>query len=241
MSTILKIENLTKLYKNKRGIKDISLQIQKGEIYGLLGPNGAGKTTTMKILSGLIFKDSGNITIFDLDFPTNFENAMRKMSFSIEGAKFYSNMTAYNNLKLTKNFFPEIPISFIDETLELVGLTEFKNEKVKNYSMGMKQKLTLANSFVTKPELIVLDEPSSGLDIESQVEIRNILSKMSSTTQTSFLISSHNITEIKNICNKISIINNGKILETKLTQDIEANFASLEDYYMNIITSSKAN
>ncbi len=234
MEIVLEAEGLSKKYRNQRGIENISLQVSRGDIYGFFGPNGAGKTTVMKIMANLCKADKGRVRIFGYDVTTQFEFAMQKVGMLIERPEAYEYMSGYKNLELAARFYPHIPKQRIDEVLELVGLSEYKREKVGNYSLGMKQRLGIASAILSKPELLILDEPTNGLDIEGMVEIRELIACLASQERITFFISSHLIHEMELICNRIGIIYNGKLIrEGMLAELLNGPYHSLEDYFVN--------
>ena len=230
---VIEIKNLTKTFKNGRGIKNIDLDIYKGEIFGFLGPNGAGKTTAMKIMTGLSKQDSGEVKLFGCDISKNFENVMRKVTCIIETAEAYPYLTAYENLKQISRYYNDIDDKRIDEVLELVGLSKFKNEKPKKFSLGMKQRLGIAAAILPKPQLIILDEPLNGLDVEGMIDVRNIIKKLAEEEQTTFFISSHLIHDVELTCNRIGVLYEGKIINVDYTENILSNYASLENYFVS--------
>lgn len=234
----LEIKGLTKKFKNGRGIFDIDIEINQGDIYGFLGPNGAGKTTTMKCITGLARADKGKIEIFGNDIQTSFEPSMERIGAIIESCEAYEYMTAVKNLELAARYYKNIEKKRIDEVLELVGLDKYKTEKVSNYSLGMKQRLGIATAILHKPALLILDEPGNGLDIEGMVEIRNIIKTLAQESKTTFLISSHQINEIQQLCNRIGIIREGRMLMNEYVESFEEE-KSLEDVYMDCVKKEK--
>jgi ABC-2 type transport system ATP-binding protein len=233
MEKVLEIVNLTKLYKNGRGIKDVNLEIHRGDIFGFLGPNGAGKTTAMKIMTGMMHPDSGDVKIFGYSINENFEKAMEKVGCIIETAETYSYMTAYENLKLFARYYKDVDEQRIDEVLYEVGLLKYKNEKARNFSLGMKQRLGIAAAILSRPELVILDEPLNGLDVEGMVEMRNLIKRLAESEKTTFFISSHLIHDVELTCNRIGIIFDGKILSIDYTENILEDYASLENYFIS--------
>lgn len=233
MEKAIEICGLTKKYKNGRGITDINLDIYSGDVFGFLGPNGAGKTTAMKIMSGLLRPDSGDVKIFGHSITIDYENAMKDVGCIIETAESYSYMTSYENLKQSSRYYKGIDDKRIDEVLEIVGLLKYKNEKARNFSLGMKQRLGIAGAILSKPKLIILDEPLNGLDVEGMLEMRNIIKDLSQRQNTTFFISSHLIHDVELTCNKIGIILDGKMVNVNSTQNILLNYASLENYFVS--------
>lgn len=233
MEKVLEITGLTKAYKNGRGIFDINLEVNRGEIFGFLGPNGAGKTTAMKIMTGLMKADNGDVRIFGYSINSNFEKAMQKVGCIIETAESIPYLTAYENLKQHSRFYKNINENRIDEVLKITGIFKYKHERTRNFSLGMKQRLGIATSILSKPELVILDEPLNGLDIEGMVDMRNLIKSLAETENTTFFISSHLIHDIELTCNRIGVIYNGKMMNIDYTENILKNFASLENYFIS--------
>lgn len=232
MEKILEVKNLKKIYKNGRGITDISFDIKQGEIIGLLGPNGSGKTTIMKSITGLVRPNEGTVKICEKDISEDFEKAIVNVGCLIENPSLMGNMSCHNNLKLISNYYDKIDTSRIDEVLQMTGLDSYKNDKVKTFSLGMKQRLAIAMAIYQKPKLVILDEPANGLDIEGTKELRRIVSELAKEFMISFLISSHQIHEIEMLCDKILIIQNGKIIDACKLKNIKGSGTSLEDYFI---------
>jgi ABC-2 type transport system ATP-binding protein len=240
METVLEIESLTKTYSNGRGIEDISLQVRRGDIYGCFGPNGAGKTTLMKAVAGLCRIDRGRVRVFGFDAAAHFEQAMMKTGLLIERAEAYEYMSGYKNLEMALRYYPNMAKSRIDEVLELVGLAPYKKDKVETYSLGMKQRLGIAAAIISKPELLILDEPTNGLDIEGMVEIRELILRLAREERITFFISSHLVHEMELICNRIGIMYNGKLIrEGKLSELLDGSYASLEDYFVQQVREER--
>lgn len=230
--------NLTKKYKNQRGAENISLKIKQGEIYGLLGPNGCGKTTIMKMLVGLIHADSGEFRIFEKK-PDEEISIMSQVGCMIEEPAFYPYLTAYENLKILLRFYPELPQNRIDEVLEQLELIQYKNEPVEKFSMGMKQRLSFGAAILHKPRLLILDEPTKGLDIKGTAKIRHILKSYTQSGGT-ILISSHIAGEIQRICTKAAVMMNGKIIDSSSISSAIMEYGSVEDYYLHIVNQKEA-
>jgi len=233
MEKVLEINGLTKMYKNGRGIWDISLDIYRGDIFGFLGPNGAGKTTAMKIMTGLMKADRGDVYIFGHSVSSDFEKAMEKVGCIIETAESYPYLTAYENLRQVSRYYSNVDEKRIDEVLEITGIHRYKNEKVRNFSLGMKQRLGIASVILSKPELVILDEPLNGLDVEGMVEVRKLIKHLAETEKTTFFISSHLIHDVELTCNRVGIIFGGRILNVDYTENILNNYASLENYFIS--------
>lgn len=236
MEKVLEVTGLTKLYGNGRGVEDISFAVTCGDIFGFLGPNGAGKTTVMKAIVGLNAIGKGEIRILGHDLKTDLEAALRSVGSIIETADLYENVSAYHNLKFVARFYPQLTEADIDQAINRVNLTEFKHEKVGKFSLGMKQRLALARALLANPELVILDEPTNGLDIEGTVQMRNLIIELARTQKTTFFISSHLVHEVELMCNKVAIIHNGRLVNAgEDIESIKGKFNSLEEFYMKQI------
>lgn len=233
MEKVIEIKNLSKVYKNGRGIRDICLDIHRGEIFGFLGPNGAGKTTAMKIMTGLIAPDSGDVNILGHSITDDFEKAMENVGCIIETAESYPYLTAFENLKQFARFYKDVDNKRIDEVLELTGILKYKNEKPRKFSLGMKQRLGIAAAILSRPEIVILDEPLNGLDVEGMIQMRNIIKDLAEKEKTTFFISSHLIHDVELTCNRIGILYNGKMLNVDTTENILKNYVSLENYFIS--------
>ena len=213
-NTILKCENLHKSFRKKEILKGVSLEVDSGDILGFIGPNGAGKTTTIKLILGLQKIGSGNVLINGYDVQKDFEKAIAKVGAIIENPDLYMYLSGYDNLKLIANLYPNVDESRIKEVIKLIGLENRINDKVSKYSLGMRQRLGVAQAILHKPNLLILDEPTNGLDPEGIKDLRNLLIKLSKEENMGILISSHNLAELESFCNKVCIIKNGVIVET---------------------------
>lgn len=238
MQEAIVLKNLTKRYKNKRGIEDISLSVRPGEVFGFLGPNGAGKTTAMKIMTGLMQPDSGDAFIEGFSITHQYEQAMRNVGCIIENVAMFPYMTAYENLKLCARFYPDVDEGRMEACLDSVGMLKFKNEKVKNYSLGMRQRMGIAMAMLSNPGVLILDEPLNGLDVEGMVQIRNLVLRLSQEQGTTFFISSHLIHDIELTCSKVGIVYEGTLLGVNETKDILKDYSSLENYYLSEVDLS---
>ena len=221
---ILKCENLKKQVKNKVIVENISFLMNKGDVVGFIGPNGAGKTTTIKLILGLIKLTEGKVYIDGYDIQKNFIKAMEKVGAIVETPDLYMYLSGYDNLKLTANNYKNITKERMNEVIKKVGLENRIKDKVSTYSLGMRQRLGIAEAIINSPELLILDEPTNGLDIEGTIEIRNLIKELSNEG-IAILISSHNLTEIDNLCNRIIAIKNGKII----TNDTIDNFKTFSN------------
>ena len=214
METILKCENLYKTFGKKTILKDVSLEVNEGDILGFIGPNGAGKTTTIKLILGLQSITKGNVSINGYDIEKNFTNAIKRVGAIVENPDMYMYLTGFQNLKLVANLYKDVSEDRINEVVKLVKLENRIKDKVSKYSLGMRQRLGIAQAILHKPNLLILDEPTNGLDPEGIKEMRELRVDLASIEKMGILISSHNLAELDNFCNKVCIIKNGKIIET---------------------------
>ncbi len=212
---LLKLKNVCKKIKNKVIVDNVSLRVNKGEIVGFLGPNGAGKTTTIKMIMGLFTITSGDITICGKNVKTNFEDAMKKIGGIVENPDLYKYMTGRQNLEYFAQFYGKDAVDNIDSVVELVKMKDRINHKVKTYSLGMRQRIGLAQSLLHMPSLLILDEPTNGLDPIGIKELRDLLKVLSRESGTGVLVSSHLLSEMELMCDRIYIIDNGKIIGEK--------------------------
>ncbi|MEL1136511.1 ATP-binding cassette domain-containing protein [Desulfitobacterium sp. THU1] len=233
MEKVIEIQNLTKLYKNGRGVNDLTLDIYRGEIFGFLGPNGAGKTTAMKIMTGLISADRGDVKIFGHSIRDEYEKAMAQVGCIIEVPESYPYLTAYENLRQLARFYPEIDKKRIEEVLELTGMLRYKNEKPQRFSLGMKQRLGISAAILARPQVVILDEPLNGLDVEGMIDIRKLILHLAETEKTTFFISSHLIHDVELTCNKIGVIYNSMLLNVQSREEILKDYATLENYFVS--------
>ena len=233
---ILEVENITKLYKNGRGVTDVSFTLEPGQVLGLLGPNGSGKTTTMKIIAGLIRPQAGEVSICGVDALTRREAAMRHVGCLIEAPALYEHMTAEENLRLAARFYKNIDKARIDEVLRLVEMEKYKKDKTSAFSLGMKQRTGIASALLSNPELLILDEPANGLDIEGMIYVRDVVKK-SAENGGAVLISSHLANEIQQCATHAALMYDGQILGLEKMDDILKSFVSLEDYFLSEVNA----
>ena len=218
---ILKCENLCKSFGKKQILKNISLEVKQGDILGFIGPNGAGKTTTIKLILGLQSIDSGTVEINGYDIKKNFEKAISGVGTIVENPDLYMYLTGYENLKLIKNLYENVDENRIKEVVKLVKLEQRINDKVSKYSLGMRQRLGIAQAILHKPNLLILDEPTNGLDPEGIKELRDLLKNLAKKEKMGIVISSHNLSELESFCNKVTIIKNGEIVETSSINEVK--------------------
>lgn len=208
----IETNNLTyRFSKNEVILNNINLKVPQGSIYGFLGPNGAGKTTTLKLILGLLKKQEGEILIFNKQFEENRIEILKNIGSLIESPSLYAHLTAKENLKIWQKIY-QCENSRIDEVLDVVGLSKTGNKKTAQFSLGMKQRLSIAISLLHNPLLLILDEPTNGLDPSGILEIRELLMKINSELKVSIVISSHLLSEIEKMVTHLGIINNGSIL-----------------------------
>ncbi len=229
LAEIIKATNLQKYFGKKHIIKGINLNIEKGDIYGFLGPNGAGKTTTIRMLLGLIKKNEGEIFINGYNLDKDFKKAVDKVGAVVETPMFYENYSGYDNLKLMANLYNNVSKNRIYDLVEMVGLTNRINDKIRKYSLGMKQRLGIARALLNKPELVLLDEPTNGLDPHGMKEIRDLIIKLVDTEKITIFISSHILYEVELLCNRVAIIKNGnKLIEGNVKDLLSENNETVE-------------
>lgn len=215
---ILKSSELTKIYKKKPAVSNLNMTINKGDIYGFIGKNGAGKTTLIKMAVGLANPTSGEIELFG---DHNLNQGRRKIGTVIEAPAFVPNLSSRENMYIQWLLLGSKNESIIDETLKLVGLDNVGNKKVKNFSLGMKQRLGIAMTLMGEPEFLILDEPVNGLDPEGIIEIRELLLKLNHEKGLTILISSHLLTELSRLATRYGIINDGKLIEELTAEELE--------------------
>lgn len=235
---VLKCKNLYKKIGRKDILKGISLELRKGEIVGFIGPNGAGKTTTIKLMLGLQKMTKGFVQINGYDIKKDFIKAIEKVGTIVESPDLYMYMSGYVNLKIAKDYYKEISESRINEVVKIVGLQNRIHDKVSKYSLGMRQRLGIAQAILHNPNLLILDEPTNGLDPEGIIEIRNLLKELAHEEKIGILISSHNLAELENFCDKICIIKNGEIIEETNIESLKNGLVE-ESYVLEINDSKK--
>lgn len=238
---IIETENLSKTYSGFTAVSKVSLHIPKGTVYGFLGPNGAGKSTTMKMFLGLTKPTSGNFHINGKKYPENRGTILKETGSFIESPAFYGNLTGKENLEIIQKILG-LPKSAVSEALELVGLTEFKNRLAKKYSLGMKQRLGLAGALIGKPPILILDEPTNGLDPVGIHEIRTLIRSLPEKYDCTVLVSSHLLSEVELMADNIGILNHGHLLFEGNLEDLKENAAfqgyptdNLEDTFLAMI------
>lgn len=218
--SVLKIENLRKKIGKKVILNDISFEVEAGDILAFIGPNGAGKTTTIKCILGLQKISSGKVYINGYDIRKDFVLAMKKVGCLVEEPDVYMYLSGMDNLKLQARMYKNVIMDDIKRVVELVGLENRIYDKVSKYSLGMRQRLGIASALLNSPNLLILDEPTNGLDPEGIKDLRTLLKRLAKTG-VGILISSHNLSELENFCNRVCIINKGEIIEEASIKEIK--------------------
>ena len=208
--SVLSIKNLSKKYKKRHAVKNLTFRVEEGEIFGFLGPNGAGKSTTIRAILALIRPDEGEIQIFGRSVIKYRNKALHGVGALVEGPDFYRHLTAVENLKILARM-ERIPQKRVQKVLEITGLSDRQNDRVKAYSHGMKQRLGIAQALLGEPRLIILDEPTSGLDPKGMKEVRDLIRQLADDKIT-VLLSSHNLNEVEQVCTNMTIIDKGKLV-----------------------------
>ncbi len=217
MIKAISVRNIEKTINGKKILHDINFDVYEGEIVGLVGPNGAGKSTLLKIMTGLYNYEVGTISYYQYDLKDNFEEAMSIVGTLIEYPDLYCNLSGKKNLELFKTMFKNVDEETIKEIVNIVEMEKYLGKKFKTYSLGMKERLGIASALINKPKILILDEPTNGLDPIGVKKIMSILKNMKDTT---IIISSHMLSEIESLCDKIIFINNGTIAGIKNIEDI---------------------
>nr|WP_315362360.1 ABC transporter ATP-binding protein [Cytobacillus firmus] len=219
MDTLVEIQDVTKVIKGRTIIDSVSFDVKKGEVFGFLGPNGAGKTTTIRMLVGLIGITSGDIKILGSSIKTDFEKAVSHIGAIVENPEMYKFLSGYQNLIHYARMSKGVTKEKIDETVELVGLADRIHDKVRTYSLGMRQRLGLAQCLLHDPRILVLDEPTNGLDPAGIREIRDHLRMLAREREMAVIVSSHLLSEMEMMCDRIGIIQNGKLIDVQHISD----------------------
>ena len=233
-NTVLELKNVNKSFGKRKVINDISLEVKEGEIYGFLGPNGSGKTTTIKMILRLIDLDSGTITVNGYDTKKQFEKAMECIGAIVENPDMYKYMTGLENLKLHARI-RNVDKKRIDEVLELVELKDRARDKVGKYSLGMKQRLGLALTLLHKPKVLILDEPTNGLDPAGIKKLRDILKEIAHKEGVAVFVSSHILSEMQLMCDKVAVIDSGKVVKIEeISKEEEEKIETVEIKVKNV-------
>ncbi len=221
MPYLLQTDKLTKIIGGKELVKDVDLHIKKGEIYGFLGANGAGKTTIMKMITNLWKPTFGSIEIFGEVLTPKSTELLKRMGSIIEFPVFYDQMSGYENLRLHTEYMGYYHHGSIEKALEMLDLTEAATKPVKNYSLGMKERLGIARAILCRPELLILDEPTNGLDPAGMRQIRNLLNMLCAEYGTTIMVSTHILSEIESIADTIGVISHGRLIRESDIKEIQ--------------------
>lgn len=238
MTTILRTRNLTKIYQGKEVVSNVNMNIKQGEIYGFLGPNGAGKTTVMRMITNLVKPSWGEIEFLDEKMTECSYEMLKRMGCIIEYPVFYDKLTAKENLILHGEYMGYYDPKAIGEALELVKLTGIDNKPVKQFSLGMKQRLGIARAFMTKPELLILDEPINGLDPIGIKEMREVFRMLSREYGMTMLVSSHILGEIEQIADTIGVIRQGELVEEVAMDSIRGQNTEYIEFITNEVSKA---
>lgn len=234
---ILRTEDLSKKFKNQFAVSNVNMKVNKGDVYGFLGPNGAGKTTTLKLMLGFLNPTNGDIFIYNNSVKKNREKVLNSVGAMIETPRFHDSLTGRKNLQVIAELYGKKAKSRVDEVLEIVEMTEAADKKVKQYSLGMKQRLGIARAFLNDPEIILLDEPTNGLDPYGMKSIRQLIVKLAKKYNKTFIISTHLLSEVELMCNRVGIIHNGRLIkevDMKQLKLEKSDDVSFEDYFISL-------
>ncbi|MEG2288934.1 MAG: ABC transporter ATP-binding protein [Clostridium sp.] len=241
MSTVLELKNVSKIMGKRKIVDNVSFEINSGEIFGFLGPNGAGKTTTIKMITGLLKIDEGEIFISGNNVKDNFEKALSGVGGIIENPEMYGYLTGRTNLEIYGRMHGNISKERIDEVIKMVKLENRIDDKVKKYSLGMRQRLGVAQALLHNPKLLILDEPTNGLDPMGIKELRDNLRVLAEKDGLAVLVSSHLLSEMELMCDRVGIIDNGKIIDMKTLKDIKnQEISSVNSYEIEVDNIEKA-
>ncbi len=216
---VLRTRNLSKYYGQRIAVNNLDLEVYRGEIFGFLGPNGAGKTTTIRMALGLIAPTGGNVEILGQDVATDGAHILPRVGALVETPALYLYMSGRNNLRAVGAVLGGVPEKRIDAVLEMVGLQSRQKDRVRTYSLGMKQRLGVAIALLQDPDLLILDEPANGLDPAGIVEMRDLMHRLAAENKTVF-ISSHLLTEVQQICTRVAIVNLGKLVTVATIEEL---------------------
>lgn len=222
MEKLLECFNLCKKFGKREVLKNVSFDIHEGDILAFIGPNGSGKTTTIKLILGLQKITSGTVIINGYNIESDYINAIKKVGAIVENPDSYMYLTGWQNLRIIANCYDKIKDDDIKEIVKYVGLENRIHEKVSKYSLGMRQRLGIARALLNKPNILILDEPTNGLDPEGIKDLRELLQKLAKDGM-GILISSHNLAELESFCNRVCIINNGIIIESSAVKEFKQN------------------
>ncbi len=221
MQNILEVKNINKYFGSKQILKDVSFTLKEGEILGFIGPNGAGKTTSIKLILGLQSINSGEVIINGYNIKKDFSKAISKVGAIVESPDLYMYLTGRKNLELIANMYKNVDKSRLNEVIKMVGLENRIDDKVSKYSLGMRQRLGIAASIIHNPNVLILDEPTNGLDPEGIKELRDLLKKLAKKEKMGILISSHNLAELESFVTDVCLIKNGEVITTSPIKELK--------------------
>lgn len=236
----IKLINLSKKIGKKEIIKDLNFEINPGEVFGFIGPNGAGKTTTIRMIVGLMSISKGDVQIFGKSIKKNYAEAVGKVGAIVENPEMYPFMTGRQNLKHFARMIPGIKKERIGEVIAIVGLEKVIDQKVGRYSLGMRQRIGIAQALLHKPSILILDEPTNGLDPAGIREIRQYIRKLADEENVAVVISSHLLSEIELMCDRIGVIKNGELVAIQEVNAAESNDTVLRQVQMEVSANAKA-
>lgn len=236
----IKLINLSKKIGKKEIIKDLNFEINPGEVFGFIGPNGAGKTTTIRMIVGLMSISKGDVQIFGKSIKKNYAEAVGKVGAIVENPEMYPFMTGRQNLKHFARMIPGIKKERIGEVIAIVGLEKVIDQKVGRYSLGMRQRIGIAQALLHKPSILILDEPTNGLDPAGIREIRQYIRKLADEENVAVVISSHLLSEIELMCDRIGVIKNGELVAIQEVNAAESNDTELRQVQMEVSANAKA-
>lgn len=226
MIPVLKLKKVTKFYGKKKVVDNVSFSLFPGQVFGFIGPNGAGKSTTIKMICGLTSISGGFIYIDGYNVDRCFKKAISNVGAVVESPQLYPYLSGESNLKLFADFYGVKAHKRINNIMRLVGMTSYKDKKVSTYSLGMKQRLGLAQALLNKPKLLILDEPTNGLDPDGIKDMRNLIRTLAEKEKMAIIISSHNLAELELVCDEIAVIDDGKLVAFRTMREIKAEMSS---------------
>jgi ABC-2 type transport system ATP-binding protein len=233
MNSVIQLKGVSKVIKGKKIIDSLSFDVYEGEVFGFLGPNGAGKTTTIRMIVGLMRITEGDVVISGKSIKSDFENAVKEVGAIVENPELYKFMSGYQNLKHFARMQKGISEARLKEVIELVGLTDRIHDKVKTYSLGMRQRLGLAQCLLHKPKLLILDEPTNGLDPAGIREIRDYIRRLAQEEGMAVIVSSHLLSEMEMMCDRIGIIQKGKLVDIQTVRDFVGDSEQIYQFEVN--------
>lgn len=236
-SYTLELDHVNKQFSDKAVVKDLSLRVKEGEVFGLLGPNGAGKTTTIRMMVGLIRPTTGHIRLLGKDLRKSFKQAIGSVGAIVENPDFYPAFTGYQNLKMLAKISGGVTDASMMDTVAFVGLTEDIHRRVSRYSLGMRQRLGLAQALLHRPKILILDEPTNGLDPIGIRDLRKMIRKLANEMKITVFLSSHLLSEVQEICDTVGVMYKGRLVTVKSVESLVAEYgnSSLEDAFMDLV------